>query len=343
MDCVAVGHIGEGVNTVGPGNQTLIVEDTGGGWKIVPSPNATNEAGSVLDGITCPSPTDCVAVGYSDDSASNPTTLIEQNVGSGWTIVPSPNASAFGGDGTLRGVACVLPTLCIAVGSYETENGNSHTLIEQNVGDGWTIVPSPNAAPNVDNALESVTCASQSHCVAVGSDGSGGHDLPLIEQTVGSGWTLVPSPGIGRLYGVACPSIDFCVATGGDLSGGDGFFGGTPLSTGSLIEEMTGGTWVAAAVPQVGAYGRVACPTPTYCISAVTYSITIAERHGNRWAIGAALDRGNNPAIFNALACPDDQLCIAVGYQIVGESGLRTTFIAHHTSQGWIIQSSPNG
>jgi hypothetical protein len=342
-DCITVGHKGEGVNTIGSDNRTLILEDKGSGWKIEVSPNAPNEAGSVLNGITCLNPSNCVAVGYSDDSASNPTTLIEENVGSGWTVVPSPNASAFGGDGSLTGVACGGPAHCAAVGSYESENGQLQTLIEENLGTGWNLVPSPNSGTNQDNALSSVACAGPSFCVAVGSSGSYGHDLPLIEQTTGTGWTLISSSGVGSLSGVACPRIDFCVATGGYISGGSGFFGGTPISEGSLIEEMADGAWVPIRAPQVGPYGRVACPTPKYCISAGAYSTAILERLSNGWALGAALDNGSKADIFAAVACPVDQRCIAVGYQIHAESGLRTTFIAQHASQGWTILASPNG
>jgi hypothetical protein len=342
-DCIAVGHVGEGANTVGPDNRTLILQETGGGWKVVPSPNAADEAGSGLNGVTCFSPANCVAVGYSEDGASNSTTLIEQNIGIGWTIVPSPNANAFGGDGSLSGVACGGPTHCVAVGSYESENGNFQTLIEENLGSGWNMVPSPNSGTNEDNALSSVTCAGQSACFAVGSHRAEGHNRPLIEQNAGAGWTLVPSSATGGLYGVACPSIDFCVATGGDLSGGFGPFGGTPLSVASLIEDMTDGTWVVAAGPQVGPYGRVTCPTPTYCISVVRYSTNVLERLSNGWELGSALDNGGKADFFNAVACLDDQRCIAVGYEIDTKSGVRTTFVAQHASQGWTIQASPNG
>jgi hypothetical protein len=84
---------------------------------------------------------------------------------------------------------------CVAVGSYESENGQLQTLLEENLGTGWNLVPSPSSGTNQDNALSSVACAGPSFCVAVGSSGSYGHDLPLIEQTTGSGWTLTPRQG----------------------------------------------------------------------------------------------------------------------------------------------------
>jgi hypothetical protein len=325
----------------------LIEEDTGGGWKVVPSPNAPNEAGSALNGVTCLGPRDCIAVGNSMSSASTPKTLIEQNVGDGWTIVPSPNSSAFEGVGSLSGVTCANPSRCVAVGGYESENGHFQTLIEENTGHGWTVVPSQNSSPGEDNLLTAVSCSAQPVCVAVGYSGLG-KSLPLMEQNSGSGWTLVPASGVGQLSGVACPSARFCVATGGDFSISDKAIAEAPL-----IEEMTDGKWLALAFPhQAGTLGGVACPNPTYCMSVGDlYSfgtsagspLLVAERTSNGWTIGVTSDFGNQAETFGAVACAGANRCIAVGDQLVGPyPGVRTTFIALHTSQGWTIQASPN-
>jgi hypothetical protein len=334
---------------VGPDNRTLIEEDTGDGWRIVPSPNARNEAGSALNGVTCISVQNCLAVGYSDDKASTPTTLIEQNIGSGWTIVPSPNADAFGGIGSLNAVACTKSTNCIAVGRYESENGNFQTLIEQNVGDGWEVVPSPDIGLTEDNHLAAVTCTGQSLCNAVGSHGSAARNLPLIEQNSGSGWSVVPTSGVGALSGIACPGPDRCVATGGDFS-----VSASVINEAPLIEEMTDLKWATVALPlQVGVLGGVACPTPTYCISvggllsfpggSAQTSLIAVERTGNGWTVSASGIVSQADSV-TAVACADASRCIAVGDEFVGNgySGVRATLIAQHTSQGWIIQASPN-
>jgi len=341
---MAVGVIGEGRNALGPDTETLIEEDSDGAWRVVPSPNAPNEAGSALKGVTCLSPRDCIAVGYSVSSASIPKTLIEQNFGTGWTIVPSPNSSAFEGIGRLSQVACATPAHCVAVGSYESENGHSQTLIEENTGQGWTVVPSANTSPAEDNLLAGVTCAGPSLCVAVGSHGS---DLPLIEQNTGSGWSVMPASGVGALSGAACPSPHFCVATGGHFS-----FSDQAITEQPLIEEMTEGTWAAVAVPHGGGtLGGVACPTPTYCISVGNLmpfglsagSPLIAERTSTGWALAITSDFGNQTQSFGAVACAEANRCIAVGDQLVGPyPGVRITFIAQHTNQGWTIQASPN-
>jgi len=70
-------------------------------------------------------------------------TLILESTGDAWTIVPSPHPSVARSS-LLRDVACAGTTRCIAVGSYEVEGYVSKTLIEENTGSGWAVVPNPN-------------------------------------------------------------------------------------------------------------------------------------------------------------------------------------------------------
>jgi hypothetical protein len=347
-DCIAVGYVAEGANTVGPDTRTLIEENKGRGCKVVPSPNAANEAGSELSGVTCLRSGSCIAVGQSNSSASNPKTLVEQNVGSGWTIVPSPNSSACEGIGSLSKIACAGATRCVAVGDYESENGIFQTLIEEDTGAGWTVVPSPNSSPTVDNLLTGVACAGPVLCVAVGYSGLGA-SVPLIEQNAGSGWTIVTTLGAGSLSGVACPSPELCVATGGNFS-----ISNTTITEEPLIEEMTNGNWARVAIPkQVGTLAQVACPTETYCISVGDlYSfgvsagnpLIMAERRTSGWTIGMTTDIGSQNDTLGGVACVDTDRCIAVGNHLVENPypGVRVTFIAQHTSQGWTVLTSPN-
>lgn len=87
--CIAVGYAGQEFS----GARTLIEETSGGGWSVVPSPNPNSSMSSVLSDIACPEPTHCIAVGRYFVDASLAKTLIEQNNGSGWAIVPSPKLS----------------------------------------------------------------------------------------------------------------------------------------------------------------------------------------------------------------------------------------------------------
>jgi len=320
--CTAVGHVARAFDDGGPETRTLIEENTGAGWRIVPSPNDDASVGSKLRAITCINAGNCIAVGDSANRASIPKTLIEQDNGSGWTIIPSPNPSVIGGFARLAGVACATSTHCVAVGSYESDGGNFHTLIEENHGNGWQVVPSPNPGADSDDRLNAVACASQSLCVAVGAHHSGEHDLPLVEQNSGAGWTIVAVPGSGGLEGVACPGPAACVATGGEES-----VSGTSLFIDHLVEDMTNGVWTTVSVPGLaGTLHRVSCSSATYCIAVSSWGTSsaggspiIAERINNVWAAGAQAPVANELLDLVGVACPSARSCIAVGDRILGK------------------------
>jgi hypothetical protein len=177
--------------------------------------------------------------------------LIEESTGGGWTIVPSPNSN--GGDNSLSRVACISAGRCFAVGSI----GVSEALIDEKTGGPWKIVPIASAGP-----LSDMSCASPTHCVAVGFSGSllaGGH--PLIVENGGSGWSVTSAPNAdGTLSGAVCPSVTNCIAVG-NLPGGD-----------TLIEQKTGSFWMLLprlTISSSDAYGltlnSVACASAAHC------------------------------------------------------------------------------
>jgi hypothetical protein len=127
LDCWAVGASGNADSA-----QTLIQHWNGAAWLEVPSPNPismTNPYNFLL-GITCPSSTECWAVGVSEQNETGGTsqTLIEQWNGAAWTVATSPPSS--GSQNSLNAVACGSTADCWAVGSYY--NGSAYqTLTER--------------------------------------------------------------------------------------------------------------------------------------------------------------------------------------------------------------------
>jgi hypothetical protein len=71
------------------------------------------------------------------------------------------------------------------------------------------------APPFVGISLLSVSCPSDSDCVAVGVYSSGG---TVVERWNGSNWALVASPDrsntVSALLGVSCTSATNCLAVG---------------------------------------------------------------------------------------------------------------------------------
>ena len=162
-DCWAVGGF---VNSSGV-EQTLIEQWNGTSWAIVSSPNTSSTQYNVLESVTCPSASQCSAVGFYINSSGVFQTLIEQWNGTSWTIVSSPNTSSTQVN-VLQSVACTSASECWAVGYYDNSSGTFQTLVEEWNGTSWAVVSSPNTSNTQHNQLNGVTCASASECWTVG-------------------------------------------------------------------------------------------------------------------------------------------------------------------------------
>ncbi len=124
-ECWAVG----GADTGSGGDaQNLVEQYNGGGWSIVPSPDTNPSELNVLESASCPSTTNCWAVGvYENGSIFQ--TLSEQYNGSTWSLVPSPDVSSSR-DNELFAVACATTADCRAVGTFV--NGTAFSaLVDQ--------------------------------------------------------------------------------------------------------------------------------------------------------------------------------------------------------------------
>jgi hypothetical protein len=179
-NCTAVGWHGEDQRSL-----TLAEHWNGTHWTIQPTPNPTGAAGgSFLDGVACPSPSTCIAVGYSVNRAGNGLLLAERWNGKGWTILPTVPPAGSLSPGFSR-IACASPTACTAVGGYFGATGGV-TLAEHWNGTRWTVQPTPNPAGNTVGGFTSVACPSPTACTAVGSYTKAvGTDFTLAESRTG--------------------------------------------------------------------------------------------------------------------------------------------------------------
>ncbi len=189
----------------------------GTSWSIVASPNPGGSTDSRLNGVSCPSPTDCYAVGYAQIGPARDT-LVEQYTGIGWSTVASPNTTAT--NTVLNGVSCAGTELCVAVGNASTEGAGVAGVVEQWSGTSWSIVASPNPGGSTNYSLSGVSCPSPTSCDAVGSyETDAATDATLIEQWSGASWSIVTSPEPSGstdsgLSGISCPSTASCAAVG---------------------------------------------------------------------------------------------------------------------------------
>ena len=179
---------------------------------------------SVLNGVSCTSPTRCIAVGgLTPNQFSLSHALAERWNGHTWSIVPTPKTTPFQA-AVLNAVSCT-GRFCTAVGIIGDQQ-----LVERWNGRRWSIQPAPSGAPEA--VLNGVSCISRTDCVAVGgrADGSG---KSVAERWTGAAWSIEPTPTLARgalLNGVSCVSRADCVAVGAR--------GRTPL-----IERWNGARW----------------------------------------------------------------------------------------------------
>ena len=346
-ECWAVGY-GESA-----GAQTLVERWDGSSWSIVPSPNVSaGKAANLLYGTTCPTETQCWAVGFYHNGVVFQT-LIErwdETTEAGWAVVPSPNTSSTKHN-LLTGVTCTAASDCWAVGYSDSnpglgdDGGIARTLILRWNGTSWSRVASPNTSATQHNFLSSVACASASECWAVGHSSDPGVAQTLILRWDGSSWSIVTSPNVSPqlniLQSVACTSGSDCWAVG--------FYGAAGIPQ-TLIERWDGTSWATVTSPTTGSSSLLAGVT---CVSATDcwavgrspaggdVQTLIEHWDGASWSIVPSPNTSSTESNFlQGVACASPSDCWAVGY--VASDGIAQTLIDRWDGNSWAIEASPN-
>jgi hypothetical protein len=336
--CVAVGESLTG--------RTLIEQWNGTTWSIV----AKGGSHSGLQNVSCTSASNCFAVGsFNDGSVTK--ILIERWNGTTWSIVPSPNPAGAVSSG-LIGISCVTTTSCFAVGSFASPDlAHSAPLIERWNGSSWVIVASPSPAGAARAGFGSVSCATATSCVAVGSSvNSSFVGKTLIERWNGSTWAIVASPNPAGSPGAGLSSVDCVTATScfaaGSYTVSSAF--NAPLKT--LIERWNGTSWSIVVSPnkagvRANDLQSISCATATSCFAVGDVrpenapSTTLIQRwNGTSWSIVASPNAvGSNH--LAGVSCPTAATCFAVGD--VSNGGYRT-LVESWNGTTWSLTTSPN-
>ena len=186
-------------------------------WTSQAAPSPPTSAGlrqEQFQGVSCTSPTACVAVGFYENAPNSNVPLIEAWNGTTWAIQPACTSFSVPFN-ALDGVSCRSAAACIAVGT--SYNGAYEPLAERWNGATWTIQPAP--SPNGGDLLQ-VSCTSATTCTAVGfAVSSDGTQLALADRWDGTAWALqhVANPSDGTtpiLMGVSCSAATACTAVG---------------------------------------------------------------------------------------------------------------------------------
>jgi outer membrane protein OmpA-like peptidoglycan-associated protein len=347
--CVAVGtdSSGEGVTTTGT--------DTSGTWGwSTESPVAGDGAGGgSLSAVSCPSPTQCVAVG--NDSADEGVTTTGTDTSGTWSwSTESAVANDGTGQGPLNSVSCPSPTLCVAVG--EDFHAQGFTTIGTDASGTWSWTAESQVANDeaegsltVGN-LESVNCPLTTLCVAVGFDLqlTGSHGVTTTGTDVSGTWSWsTESPvandatGDGLLWGVSCPLTTQCVAVGNDGNAGITTTGTDTSGTWSWSTESP----VASDATGFLGFIGVSCPSTTLCAavggdSAGEGVTTTGTDVSGTWSWSTESPVANDASgggSLSAVSCPLTTLCVAVGND--GNAGITTTGTDVSGTWSWSTES----
>jgi hypothetical protein len=159
-------------------------------WTPVQWNNPPGAESSSLDDVSCPVAGNCLAVGEVSQRLTKTTASIrplalDLRAGS-WRLLPSPRVQ----DAGLSGVSCPDLGSCVAVG----EQAGGTPIADRWRGGQWTALkPARTSGNRSADALNRVSCVSDSHCVAVGFRydlRANFSDATLIETWTGHFWRI---------------------------------------------------------------------------------------------------------------------------------------------------------
>ena len=170
--CIAVGgYTPSGSNEPEP----LAAAWNGSTWKLENPAAPPGAIGASLGGVSCISPSVCIAVGSFSVTTNGPAdTLAEKWTGTSWSILNTSNPAINNG---LSAISCPSATLCVAIGYVP-----GGAIAEAWNGSTWSTEQTP-AVPSTPDmqtqyGLNDVSCGSATTCLAVGTLGG----LPFSER-----------------------------------------------------------------------------------------------------------------------------------------------------------------
>jgi hypothetical protein len=282
----------------------------------------------ILDGVSCLSQGDCLAVGanYAANGGHGSPRAYHWT-GSAWTAISVPLPSSTSG-GALYSVSCNGGG-CLAVGSY-WRGSTEYLLGEVWNGSGWTLSLSPAISGARYSYLSIVSCVSTTYCVAGGAYAPASNlndSVAIAEIWNGHSWQLSKPPVAGpynfaAFFTVSCTGTTFCLLGGEYASSDHGYFT-------TLLERFNGTSWTrltdAALTPQSGYatyLNGISCTSSVACtavgeqdkFSAATVWHGFAETfNGSRWTRYTAGLPASTPTTLNDVSCATSNYCVAVG------------------------------
>ena len=242
------------------GSGPPVLRSNGTKWSIEQTAKPASATSWSFAGVSCPSPTTCMAVGWFWIKHVRTVALAERWDGFRWQVLPLPlPGPKLSG---LSAVSCTSVDACTAVGVYGSlpllpsavTFAGGVSLVERWNGSTWSI----QRTPKTGGALSGVSCAARMLCTAVGANTAG--DMIAL-RWAGRGWSMSKTPGPAtQFWGVSCPSAKVCTIVG-DANVGSG--GASPVVT-----EWDGLRWTQPPPGADAVIGKTISVVGVSCTSA---------------------------------------------------------------------------
>jgi hypothetical protein len=315
---------------------------SGATWTVVPSPNPSAQA-NYLTSLAPVTPADVWAVGAWYRPSATPGTLTEHWDGTRWNRVPSPNAT--GGYNELYGAAAISSADVWAVGYHNIAlYGSEKTMALHWNGSAWRIVPTRNIGRNA-NEFRAVAAIASNDVWAVGFGRSTSNrvGVPLAEHWDGTRWSLVPTPKLGRGFGI----FNGVVA----LATNDVWAVGAHADT-TLVEHWDGTAWKVVSSPngsRADSYLYAVSAAGPNDVWAVGESAgnsggdsLVEHWDGDAWKLVASRDGSKPFTSLNGVVATGGSSVWAVGATYDPLSVVYRTFTEHWDGTAWTVVASPN-
>ncbi len=326
--CVGVGYHWNG--TV---YQNLVLTWNGSSWSLdsAASLSMSLSRNNHLYGVSCASASFCVAVGSYSNGTVDQNLVLTWN-GSSWSLDSAASLSTSSSqDNYLDGVSCVSASFCVAAGAYYNGTVDQNLVLTWN-GTSWSLdsAASLSTSASQDNALDGLSCASTSFCVAAGYyTKSVAANQNLLLTWNGSSWSLDSAASLSTsasqdnfLNGISCVSASFCVADGSHA--GSSAYQNIMLTWNGSVWSLDAAASLSTSTLQGNELNGVSCISASSCVAAgsfknggATWQSLLLTWNGTSWSLDSAASLSTSASQYNDLksvSCASAYSCVAAGY-----------------------------
>jgi hypothetical protein len=310
-----------------------------------------------LASVSCPTTTDCIAVG-SQTTISSATT--EQPIarrwdGVGWhtMTVPHPNAPHLA---SLVSVSCPTAKFCASVGADQAKNGGPQKpIVRMWNGSTWSTKTVWSGPSGGEAALVSVSCPSTKFCLAMGTWRKNSSDQGEVwsAKWTGSAWQKISVPAtspsvLHAVSSISCPTTKSCQAVG--FEGGETVlpyaltWNGSAWKTRSLASGKGAAQSELNSVSCSGADTCFGVGLEDYPVGPPTYGYdyTLLAQRFDNGAIKRSVPRAPDGASgqqYKSVSCAAAKTCVATGYYS-DPSGKLHLLMHHWNGSAWTAHTA---